>query len=381
MYEVTSYSLPKLHEGKKWFVDFLCFDPVEGRMRRKKYHLDGIRTVRERRRRAAELIANITDRLRHGWNVWAEAAESSRHYTLWENVCGLYLRYLEKMARAGSLKESTRGRMLSYYKVFTGWLREHPVRRVVYVYQIDAELLGDFLDYVLLDRDVSALTRNNYRVWLSTFCGWMVERGYLACNPAERTRSIPEEPKRRDALPPAELARLRAYLEGSDRHFLLACMMEYYTFIRPEELTHVRIGDIRVREQKVVLGGEFTKNRRDGAVGLNAAVLRLMAELEVFRHPSGDFLFGTRDFRPGPRRIEGRAFRDRWAKVRRALGWPPSYKFYSLKDTGIRDLANAEGIVVARDQARHSDVSTTNKYLKADALAVHEATKHFRGGL
>ena len=72
VYSVTSYSLPRLHEGKKWFVDFLCYDPVEGRMRRKKYHLDGIASVRDRRRRARELIVQISDRLAHGWNVWAE---------------------------------------------------------------------------------------------------------------------------------------------------------------------------------------------------------------------------------------------------------------------------------------------------------------------
>jgi hypothetical protein len=55
--------------------------------------------------------------------------------------------------------------------------------------------------------------------------------------------------------------------------------------------------------------------------------------------------------------------------------------FYSLKDSGIRDLANAAGIVVARDQARHADISTTNKYLQGSSLTVHEETKHFEGHL
>ena len=27
-----SYTLPKLHTGKSWYVDFTCFDPAEGRM-------------------------------------------------------------------------------------------------------------------------------------------------------------------------------------------------------------------------------------------------------------------------------------------------------------------------------------------------------------
>ena len=60
--------------------------------------------------------------------------------------------------------------------------------------------------------------------------------------------------------------------------------------------------------------------------------------------------------------------------------FPKEYQFYSLKDTGIRDLANAQGIVVAKDQARHSDISVTNRYIK-NQMKVNEETKHFKGGL
>lgn len=379
VYSVSSYSLPKLHEGKKWFVDFLCYDPVEGKMRRKKYHLDGIKGVRERRRRAAELIAEITARLRQGWNCWADV-ESSRGYTLYDNVVGLYRAYMDKLLKTGAIKLETYRGNLSYLLNFDGWLRSAG-RPVVYVYQLDRVLLSEFLDYMFLVRDVSALTRNHYRAWLYGWCGWMVEKGYLAENPVEGIKQLRAEPKMRDALPAEELARLQSYLSERNPWFLLACMMEYYTFIRPEELTHVRVGDIRVREMKVMVSGTFTKNRRDGAVALNETVIRLMIDLGVFRCPGGDYLFGGRDFRPGPRRQSGRIFREEFARVRAALGWPMSYQFYSLKDSGIRDLANAEGIVVARDQARHSDISTTNRYLKGDALAVHEEVKRFKGGL
>lgn len=67
-------------------------------------------------------------------------------------------------------------------------------------------------------------------------------------------------------------------------------------------------------------------------------------------------------------------------KMRQALRWPESYQFYSLKDSGIRDLANAEGVVVARDQAGHSDIAVTNRYLKKDR-AVPESVKDFEGEL
>lgn len=45
VYEVLPYSLPVLHMGKTCYVDFFCLDPIIGKMRRKKYHLDKFKTV------------------------------------------------------------------------------------------------------------------------------------------------------------------------------------------------------------------------------------------------------------------------------------------------------------------------------------------------
>ena len=74
-------------------------------------------------------------------------------------------------------------------------------------------------------------------------------------------------------------------------------------------------------------------------------------------------------------------FRDRWARLRKRLDLPKEYQFYSLKDSGIRDLANSEGIVIARDQARHSSVAVTNKYLQGRDRPVHKETIRFKGAL
>ena len=65
--------------------------------------------------------------------------------------------------------------------------------------------------------------------------------------------------------------------------------------------------------------------------------------------------------------------------MRKALKWDKCYQLYSLKDSGIRDLANAHGVVVARDQARHSDISTTNRYIQRHG--VQYETLNFEGNL
>lgn len=58
---MLGYTYPRLHEGKNWFVDFFAFDPATGKMRRKKYMLDGIpkRASEEEKRRKLSRLSPI----------------------------------------------------------------------------------------------------------------------------------------------------------------------------------------------------------------------------------------------------------------------------------------------------------------------------------
>ncbi|WP_407405526.1 hypothetical protein [Sodaliphilus sp.] len=73
---VLGFTYPKLHQGKSWYIDFYAFDPADGKMRRKKYMLDSIEKVTERRKRAAEMMQAIMRQLRGGWNPWVNSDES-----------------------------------------------------------------------------------------------------------------------------------------------------------------------------------------------------------------------------------------------------------------------------------------------------------------
>ena len=103
---IVDYTLPKLHTGKNWYVDFTCFDPADGKMRRKKYMLDSISKISERKKRGAEIIANATSRLRSGWNPWIEAS-TERQYAKFSEVTSLYIRYIEKLTSNNTLKKKT----------------------------------------------------------------------------------------------------------------------------------------------------------------------------------------------------------------------------------------------------------------------------------
>ncbi len=375
---ILGFTLPRLHSGKQWYVDFFAYDPAGDRMKRKKYMLDRIGGRSDRRRMATLLITRLTERLLQGWNPWVRD-DSTRHMADFAFVLQQYRDYVAAMAKKGTLKQKTAYDYLSRLKGFELYIQECRAG-VRYAYQFDHSFVVDFLDYLVMDKDVSARTRNNYRAWLSAFGSWMVERRYCAQNPVEGIHQLREKEKLRDSMPKEELARMREYLySNGSRNFLLACMMEYYTMIRPDELRHLRIEDISIKDREVKVAADIAKSRRERRIALNTKVLHLMLELRVFDAPSHYYLFG-RDMKPGEEMIYLNAFRYERGKMRKALHWPSSYQFYSLKDSGIRDLANTYGVVVARDQAGHTDVAVTNKYLKQGRMVPTEV-KDFDGAL
>lgn len=284
------------------------------------------------------------------------------------DINGIAVLYRQYLSRFG--KQSTRKDYAMRFNVFLTWCA---MEGVTDVSETD---FAKFLDHVFLDRGVSPRTYNNYRTWLRSFCSWL----RLEPNPTDVIRPMREPGKVRQPLSASTLRRIKEHLALHDKHFLLAVMLEYYTFIRPGELAELKVGDIDVKRHAIHVRASISKNGKAEMVGLNNAIVSLMKELGTLRAPKDWYIFSNR-LRPGSAKLDSRAFRDRWARLRKRLGIPMEYQFYSLKDSGIRDLANSAGIVVARDQARHSSIAVTNKYLQGRDRPVHVATIRFKGAL
>lgn len=286
-----------------------------------------------------------------------------------KKIAAHYRQYLARM-----IKQSTRADYTKRLEMLVHYASMHGITT------IEGIDFAQFLEWVFIDRGVAPRTHNNYRTWCLSFCKWLRQQHYIAGDPLLDVPPLKEPPKVRQPLPPSELKRVREYLTERNKHFLLAVMMEYYCFIRPDELSNIRIGDIDTKAHAIYVRAEISKNGKAEMVGLNNAVLSLMRELHVLRSPKDWYLFSVR-CRPGATKLHSRMFRDRWARLRKRLDLPKEYQFYSLKDSGIRDLANSEGIVIARDQARHSSVAVTNKYLQGRDRPVHKETIRFKGAL
>ncbi|MFA5463913.1 MAG: hypothetical protein WC265_07560 [Dysgonamonadaceae bacterium] len=91
-----------------------------------------------------------------------------------------------------------------------------------------------------------------------------------------------------------------------------------------------------------------------------------MLELNVFSNPQEDYLF-SKGFLPGRTMKNEKIFRDYWSRyVRKDLKFPSTYKFYSLKDSGITSMLRKFDSLTVRDQARHADILMTDSYTPHD---------------
>lgn len=365
-WEIKQYTPPKLYTGKEWYVGFAAYDPVRGGMRRKKIKLNFIDKAGERRKYADGLIKRLNVKLVHGWNPWVNT-NNGVAYHLISDVIEHYRRSIEKLFKDEYYREDTFVSYLSYIRNFERWNNSRDVP-LVYIYQFDGTIVQQFLDHIYIDRDNSPQTRDNYLMFLRTFDTWLIQKKYATTRATEGIANFGRKStkKNRTVISEKDMMRIKDYVSERNKHYLLACYVLFYCFVRPKEMSNIKIKHISIKRQTLYIPADNSKNKKDGTVTLPRKVLELMLDLKIFDAPGGYYLFST-DFRPGREYRNEKIFRDWWSsRVRKDLALPTDYKFYSLKDTGITSMLKKYKSITVRDQARHSSILMTDLYTPHD---------------
>ena len=356
------FTPPELRENESgWYIEFNAYDPSKGKMRRKRIKVNRIKSVKARRKYAKDIIARLNDQLNHGWNPWI--AQDAANLDLFEDALQRYENFVEKMFSDGYYRQETYAGYKSNIKILREYIEKQ--RPVYYVYQFDRRFCTDFLDYVFIERENGAQTRNNYLNFLKVFSGFLVDKGLLKERPTNGIAPISKRlfRKERECIPPEIVKKIAGHLHEHDPYFLLACYLLYYCFIRPVEMTRLRIRHFSLKDCTLTIPGDLSKNHETQTVSIPKKVLLYGVELGIFSKPIGDYLFSD-GLRPGREPIDTKIFRDHWEKLRKALKLTKTWKFYSLKDTGITEMCGDIKAVKVKNQARHSSLATTNLYIE-----------------
>lgn len=383
---IKEYREPEVCWGKVVFVSFYAYDPAIGEMRRKRIkltrELKKISGKRAQREYVHDVVNRLRDELRSGWNPWMEQSDDLV-YVRWEDACSRYKEYLAKQLSEHNMREESVKSYLSYQRVLMRWISKKRTN-IRYAYQFSRRLVDDFLDYIYLDKDNSIRTRNNYLSWLKSFSTYLLRKSFIKENP---TAHIPKmklksKGKNRDVIPDEILERIHDYLCEHNKHFLLACYILHYLFVRPHEIARLKIEDFSLKHKTLRIHWDVAKNWQESVVTLPTHVIRLMLELDVFKSPGSYYLF-SKGFKPGKEFRSDKFFRDYWTRVmRKELGFSDRYKFYSLKDTGITNMLRANTDVLSvRDQARHSSILITDMYTPKDIKQANSLIVGYKGKL
>ncbi len=360
------------------YIEFFAFDPAAMSMRRKTIKINRIKGVANQRAYAKEVISRLNDQFKHGWNPWIQ--QDTENLYRFEEGLERYEANVEKMFADGLYRRETYAGYKSNIKMLRLFIST--CRPCYYMYQFDRKFCGEFLDWVFIERNNSPQTRNNYLNFLRVLSGYLVEKGYLQSKPTDSLKPISKRlwTKERTELPTDKIREIGEYCRNHDPHFLLACHLLYYCFIRPVEITRLRIRDFDLHNGVIVIRAENAKNKKTEPVTVPKHVIHYALDLGIFSAPLDDFIFSTK-LKPGPEQIDPKIFRDHWEKLRRPLGLDRRWKFYSLKDTGISEMCHKKiAPVEVRDQARHSSLQITELYL-SHADRVNPELLNYRGAL
>lgn len=376
---VKSYSMPQLSTGKcYWYIHFNAFDPTIGQLRRKRIRISPkFDKVSDRRKYANDLLERITLELRQGWNPWINFT-APEQYATWQDVCDAYRNWIAKCKGESLMRLKTWKGYTSFLDNFNAW-NDSQHRPIFYAYQFDQKLLNRFVDWLWLDKGLSVRTRDNYVMWLHTFCKWLLGHSYVDTDPSASLQCIGgkiKSNKNRTVIPPEAMQRLKDYCLNKNRYFLLACYILYYCFIRPNEMSYIQLCHISIEKGTIYVPDYSSKNGKGASVTLPDVVLKLMIELDIFSHPDNCYLF-SKSLMPGSERHSSKQFTDFWSTyIRKALKFPPEWKFYSLKDTGITDLIRENtDLITVRNQARHHSLLMTDIYTPHDIEQANDIIK------
>lgn len=339
---------------KNAYVAYSVVNPETGNFVVKRIKLNYIKSSRQRKAYAEELIKQINGKLSVGYNPFL--TEATDKLILLSEAVTEFLRQKRRELDTRTICADTFADYNQHLKIFTEYLCND-----LFCFKIKTATVNAFLDYIYIDKQLTAITRNHYLQTLKTFFTFCKNRDYIAENPTNTITALKAGVKKRKAIPEATIKQIFDYLRYKDKYYLLACYLLYGCFIRPTEICKLKINSLNFSKQTIFISAEISKNKKAQTVTIPKNILLYMLDLEIYKYPSEYYIIG-KTFAPNQQATTSHVLRNRWDKLRRELNFAPAYQFYSLKDSGITKMINLLNVAEVRDQARHHNISITDVY-------------------
>ncbi|MHA8104828.1 tyrosine-type recombinase/integrase [Aquirufa nivalisilvae] len=355
---------------KTWHVEYYVWEINEKKLYRRRVTLNQKR-AKDRYAYAKEVIDQIDPLLKMGkaYDKYA-AVETS---TLSENL------NINSINCFSTIKEATRNylafhktilspRTLQSYtsdvKRLTNYLNKNSLEKVSLEKFTDVQAMR-FLDDLVYVNKISNRSRNNTKGTISTIFNFYKKRKVITQNPFEGIEKLPHLSTRHAAYTKTQIADFKKEcIYRGEHQLLLFVQFIYFAFLRPRfELRLLKIEDIK--EKTIRVPAENAKNNATEHVMIPSALEKIIQEAKLRDYPESYFVFGD-DGLPGPIALGKEHFYNKHKAILKRINLDGhNFDTYSWKHSGAIALFQAtQNIELLRQQCRHSDLATTQKYLR-----------------
>ncbi len=347
---IMGYVPAEAHYGKLTYVELQAFDPVVGRLRAKRYKLNRIKGMAQRKLYARDLAFKLNMMLREGWNPWVKGRSpltDSEGALSYPN------------SHEPRVSEHLPADAVSMEKVLELWTAEKKRTRFSspHNYMIQARLLRDWCErHRLMDAPLSSFTKqhaiaymeelgrernignnthNSYLVILRGLFSWAMKREMITLNPFMAVDRKRKTQKIRTILTQEERTAAIEWFAANDPAMVVVCLLVFHTLIRPRnELARLRVKNIDLEGALIRFDGNQTKTGSERHPAIPPSMLKVLKRSRIPGANPDHFVVG-RNFKPGPEPFNLNAPALRWDKMRTALGWSKTKQLMSLRDSGI----------------------------------------------
>lgn len=354
-----TYLPAQYFQSKISYVQYSVINPLTGKLVQKRIKLNKIKSVKERKKYARMLMIKINEKLAEGWNPFIEQ-EAPKSFCKLFDAMDIYVRVKKKELRADSLRT-----YISYLNQLKLFLNNKHNGGKLNVIDFNRNMAVNFLNHIYIDKNISERAYNNHRSFGKWLFNWLIENQYCKINPYDGIKNKKEREKTRIPISSEYRDKIKNYLLKNNEHeFLAVCMLTYYTFLRPKEVCLLKPEMVDLESQLITLPAKITKNGKIRTVTIPDLLVKYLSKLNLRNIPINNYIFSTY-FKPGKLLKDSRYVGKRWTRLRNEINLPKEIQFYSLKDTGIVQMLR-DGISpeLVRDQAGHSSLEITNKYVK-----------------
>lgn len=288
------------------------------------------------------------------------------------------------------------GHRKSYYRTFSTlkntlekWLN-HNAQPDFPLKQFNEQDARNFFNYLRDEQKRSNKTINNAIDNLGIAFNYLQkDKEIWKRNPIQTITTLPVISQKHAAYSDKQIAtvkkKIAEYKTPRAKQLQLFINFIYYLFIRPNEAVQLRVQNIDLKENRLMIKGRTSKTKFDEYVELPLPVRKAIIDAKLMKYPGEYFVFGL----PGVPDSKGLTVQTFWKLHRKILNktelakLDSQFTLYSYKHSGVISLYKlTKDIKRIQRQCRHKTLEQTNTYLRdLGLLTEYDQLKGWQGAV